>query len=199
MNLRKTGSYIFLAIVSFSMMASTPVYEEFTKRAYPDKVENDLRPEFPSISVKIDGEKTDTLTLFPLTGYYDFYEDNSCYYGSWLLLSKNGTVEPFVVGTFHPNLQNLGDLNGNGSDEIGIIQYSPMSNLGSYQILTYRYGNLYEALNEIIWTDDEEENLKHIVTPINKKGKIKLNYLESDPIMGPKRVSKKRTIPQFIK
>lgn len=99
------------------------------------------------------------------------------------LMSPNHSVSPLEIRdsfTIYLYVVQEGDLDGNGTDEIGIRREPEMGNWNDYEVYTYRNNKWYHLLPPIMvyathFYDDLHSG-QDVVTPAQKKGYVKVQY-----------------------
>lgn len=108
------------------------------------------------------------------------------------IISKNNTVLPLSIENAHVPMEliNEGDLDGNGTDEIGFIHYQNGAGCwGNYAVLTYQDGwkVLYHPYIHSLWlglTDVTFETVD-LVQPIDSAGLIKIRHFDIEKVVTP--------------
>ena len=125
------------------------------------------------------GKMVDTLVCTP-TGEM---EENGHYY-SWYIKSMNNTVPPFEIQhTVMGQLYHEGDLNGDGTDDFGILHSTDMSAINSYRVYTYtdsKWCYLYDTQYGCSWLGhwgcSEGEPRDNMASPIKGKNSVHVRF-----------------------
>ncbi|MBR6990268.1 MAG: YdcF family protein [Bacteroidaceae bacterium] len=123
------------------------------------------------------GMGIDTLFVVGKDDSHDYFEGQTFY-----LKSTNKSLPPLNLGLHSgvPELVNEGDLDGNGTIEVGYLPVWTTSQWRTYQVLTFKDGkwcNLIDPSHEFMNTGELiRASGKEIVEPTGKKGCIKVNY-----------------------
>ena len=125
------------------------------------------------------GKMVDTLVCTP-TG--EMEEDG--HYYSWYIKGMNNTVPPFEIQhTVMGQLYHEGDLNGDGTDEFGILHSTGTSAINSYRVYTYadsKWCYLYDTQYGSSWLGhwgwSEGEPLDNMASPIKGKNSVHVRY-----------------------
>ena len=108
------------------------------------------------------------------------------------IISQKNSVLPLSIenAQIPMQLENEGDLDGNGTDEIGFIHYQNGAGCwGNYIVLTYQKGwkVLYHPYIHSLWlglTDVSFETVD-LVQPIDSAGLIKIRYFDIEKVVTP--------------
>lgn len=166
---------VILAILGRLTAAGvTPEYQKYADQAKQYKCYD---PEtFPDIAGKFDGVHVDTLSVFPLEcdGLTD--DDYECF--RWIMVSKNGSVPSKEIETRSPILVYEGDLDGNGTDEFGVL-IAGHSCWCSYSVMTLYKGKMAD-FDKVTWYacdyPESDVGLSTAFSPTDCKGKVKVTY-----------------------
>lgn len=167
-------------VVAFGI---NPQYQKFLGLKYRYPSANFEKGKFQSITGKFNGKTTDTLTLFPYDGNWDGDPqtgDDIFYYDQWIIISKNGTVPSKIIRSYYPDLIYEGDLDGNGTDEFGVVLTGQHGNWWEYDSFTLHQGKVKPFI-DVTWWAGETEDLRIALKPTGTKGKVKVNYYIMDP------------------
>lgn len=136
---------------------------------------------------KFNGKTVDT--LFVISKIVDKTEDN--FYGTekFYISSNNKNIpqiELYGIGSDPPKIVNEGDLDGNGTCEVGYLHTGENSQWRQYRIFTLVNGHWRYLVDNIIIKGDDEDCLitpewfrasgVEIAEPGPKKGWVKINY-----------------------
>lgn len=187
----KTILALSCLLCSCSSQAIKPVYDEYVEKFNNAGLSEPL--EYYTITGKFNGDDTDTLTIFPFSGYED--EAGDVYYDNWVLISRNGTVAPMLFDSYRPRLIFEGDLDGNGTDEFALLGTGQHGCTAAYNVYTTDFRTPTKIINLYVFLDYEDEDaaLKGFVSPGDSKGKVNLNYLRPSA-EGPEPVKKSTSI-----
>ena len=160
---------VLCGLAAVSAGGVNPQYQKFMNLKYRDNCDNFDPGEFQSISGKFNGKTTDTLTLFPFDGSRD--GDGYFYYDKWVVISKNGTVPSKIVSSYYPELVYEGDLDGNGTDEFGVLLTGQNGTWWTYEAFTV-YNGKVQSFAETQWWGGDEEPLSIIMSRGAKRGEV---------------------------
>lgn len=100
---------------------------------------------------------------------------------SWRLYSLTGRLAPLEIDcAYMLYVVYEGDLDGNGTDELGIRREQEMGNWQDYNVYTYRNGEWMYIIPSVVlyWSHFYKDlNLgQDVVKPANKKGYVQVHY-----------------------
>ena len=100
---------------------------------------------------------------------------------SWRLYSLTGRLAPLEIDcAYMLYVVYEGDLDGNGTDELGIRREQEMGNWQDYNVYTYRNGEWMYLIPSVVlyWSHFYKDlNLgQDVVKPANKKGYVQVHY-----------------------
>ena len=99
----------------------------------------------------------------------------------WRLYSLSGRLAPLDIDcAYMLYVVCEGDLDGNGTDELGIRREQKMGNWQDYNVYTYRNGEWMYLIPSVVlyWSHFYKDlNLgQNVVKPANKKGYVQVHY-----------------------
>ncbi|MDE7413673.1 MAG: hypothetical protein K2N05_07815 [Muribaculaceae bacterium] len=186
-------------ISSAAAFGINPQYQKFLGLKYRYPCENFEKGKFQSITGKFNGKTTDTITLFPYDGEWD---GDEFLYDEWILISKNGTVPSKIISSYYPDLVYEGDLDGNGTDEFGVLHTGMMGCWNYYSSFTVYHGKI-EPFISVDWYTCDDVNPSIALKSTGTKGKVAVKYYnDNDVVHGSGRIrqhSTTKTITKFLK
>lgn len=150
--------------------AQNSEYSSRASRKYP----KGLEPR--SLSGKFNGKTLDTITLFPLKIEDGDFGDKVA--TTWVLLSRKGTVPRLEVQSAWPQLENEGDLDGNGTVEWGVTSTGRHGCWYGYQVYTLHRGSVKKFIPSIYTFGCEEEEHPVSGWVRRENGKIRYEKME---------------------
>lgn len=168
--------YILILIILGGMTAAgvTPEYQKYANQS---KQYNGSDKElYQDIAGKFDGIHVDTLSVFPLE--CEKLCDGSTECNHWIVVSRNGSIPSIEIESLFPILVYEGDLDGNGTDEFGVLM-AANSCWCSYEVKTLYKGKVTN-FDSVTWYAcnylEADAGLSTAFSPTDSKGKVKVIY-----------------------
>lgn len=125
--------------------------------------------------------KTDTLRVEWIDEYYDgdiylfFHPDPTEYL--WRIASSNPSIPPlYIEYNVDPKLVFEGDLDGNGTDEIGIVDTWVTSSCRAYRIYTLQNGKWMYLIDPLETAENLRNESLELALPCGIKNKVRVRY-----------------------
>lgn len=128
-----------------------------------------------NIAGNFSGMGKDILFAVPLDSLHDGYHYD------WQIVSRNSNIKPLNVDiTINPIMTNVGDLDGNGTDELGVFTDWHSSNWCGFYVYTFTDGEWKQLITTIdIHRDHYKDSLNNGVNVVERsehKGYLKVHF-----------------------
>lgn len=127
------------------------------------------------------GKGMDTLFLKQTCVVPEDMEDGDGRRSYYDAVSHNKSIPSLQIPGVWPYFVREGDLNGDGTDEFGIVFTWWTSNWSAYYVYTLKDGQWRLLISPVdIYLPDSEEDAESIVTSINSSQKVKITHTIMD-------------------
>lgn len=126
------------------------------------------------------GKGNDTLRVYQANHFYELgdenYDEEEKKHHSYVYSSNSNIPQLDLCYNLFPSLVNEGDLDGNGTTEVGVLDTWMTSSCRMYRIYTLRNGRWVYLIEPIRTAENLRASGLELAEPTDIKGKVKIRY-----------------------